>query len=229
MIIWLASYPRSGNTFCRLVLHRAFGIHSLDTYQTPRAVDVAPNVEKPVVKSGSSEVSSGEPTGQTEEVLFLKTHDMPKEDHPALYLVRDGRDAYVSYAHFMQEYNRVPVQKRPGGFPKMLEQLIKTDPFGGWSANVLAWTSRAAPTAVIRFESLIEHPVETVGEALRTIGITPPEGDDLDIPRFDKLHEEFPQFYRRGQVGAWRDEMPPKLEQLFWKRHGAAMTAMGYQ
>jgi hypothetical protein len=32
MIVWLASFPRSGNTFLRIVLHRHFGIRSAVVY-----------------------------------------------------------------------------------------------------------------------------------------------------------------------------------------------------
>ena len=32
MIVWLASFPRSGNTFLRIVLHRHFGVRASVAY-----------------------------------------------------------------------------------------------------------------------------------------------------------------------------------------------------
>jgi hypothetical protein len=32
MIVWLASFPRSGNTFLRIVLHRLYGVRTSTVY-----------------------------------------------------------------------------------------------------------------------------------------------------------------------------------------------------
>ena len=32
VIVWLASYPRSGNTFLRIVLHRLYGVPTYSVY-----------------------------------------------------------------------------------------------------------------------------------------------------------------------------------------------------
>ncbi len=46
MIVWLASYPRSGNTFLRLVLHRLFGVPTYSVYEDddPVAQRVGPEL-----------------------------------------------------------------------------------------------------------------------------------------------------------------------------------------
>ena len=46
MIVWLASYPRSGNTFLRLVLHRLFGVPTYSVYEDhdPVALRVGPEL-----------------------------------------------------------------------------------------------------------------------------------------------------------------------------------------
>ena len=33
MIVWLASYPRSGNTFLRVVLHNVYGVSTYSVYE----------------------------------------------------------------------------------------------------------------------------------------------------------------------------------------------------
>ena len=36
------------------------------------------------------------------------------------------------------------------------------------------------------------------------------------------------KFFRRGKVGAWKDEMPEIMQQLFWDLHGETMEKLGY-
>lgn len=39
MIIWLALYPRSDNTFLRLVLHKLFGVPTYSVYENDDPVE----------------------------------------------------------------------------------------------------------------------------------------------------------------------------------------------
>jgi hypothetical protein len=40
MLVWVASFPRSGNTFLRIILHRLYDIQTSTVYD----VDVLPDV-----------------------------------------------------------------------------------------------------------------------------------------------------------------------------------------
>lgn len=228
MIVWLASFPRSGNTFLRIMLREFYGIASNDIYHMydhSKSVDVAPGLE---VNLRSMSIQD---MGQAEQTYFLKTHDLPNDDYPALYLVRDGRDAYVSYTHFALSFKpKRPLRAlfRKRFFDRQLSELLINDPFGGWSENVAAWTQRSAPTAVIRFEDLIVDPAGLVQRGLAEIDYRPPQTSDARVPEFDELRQKSPAFYRKGQVGGWREEMPKHLQDLFWERHGAMMTQMDY-
>ena len=171
---------------------------------------------------------------------FVKTHDFPSDDRPAVYLVRDGRDALVSYAKYTLKYggNRTrrafnSIRERLGirVMPAYLKSLIKQDcQFGGWSRNVLEWTvRREAPTCLVRYEDLVEQPAEQIQIAMDKLGLPladPPSGS---LPSFAELHEKWPDFFRKGNVGDWRMEMPTDLHELFWQHHGEAMSAVGYQ
>ena len=46
MVVWLASYPRSGNTFLRIVLHRLYGVPTYSVYDDddPVAQRVGPDL-----------------------------------------------------------------------------------------------------------------------------------------------------------------------------------------
>ena len=96
---------------------------------------------------------------ECEKPVYLKTHRLPdqihyvpergkkkaasngeappgKDESPALYIVRDGRDAIVSFAHYLKE-----VRGRPKLQSMSIEEVIgdlvrRESPYGGWSGNV---------------------------------------------------------------------------------------------
>ena len=155
---------------------------------------------------------------------------MPDDDSPAVYLVRDGRDALISHAHFHLEWDLNISDPTPEQFGDVLQSLIEKDgSFGGWSGNVQAWTGRSAPTVVVRFEDLVFSPLENVRRAMSKIGFAMSEVRTTGFLTFDELHIKYPRFFRRGKIGAWRDELPSDLHTLFWQRHGETMRALGYR
>jgi hypothetical protein len=82
MPIRVASYPRSGNTFLRIVLHRRYGIRTSTVY----------DVDGVAARLGPDSV------GYADVSEFVKTHRPrdPADEDPAICLIRDGRDAVVS-------------------------------------------------------------------------------------------------------------------------------------
>ena len=224
MIIWLASYPRSGNTFFRLLLNHAYGVGSYSIYNRDRRGPVGDIIGHQLMDR-SLEQMAVDPKPH-----FVKTHEVAGEDHyPAIALVRDGRDALVSYAHFILAYERAGDPSDPLAYRQTLHDLIAHDAsFGGWSANVLSWADRPA-TTLVKFEDLVRDPLPTLERARADIGqaVSGP-GDSRRVPSFAELREQIPQFFRRGQVGAWQVELPEDLHELFWRRHGSAMDRFGY-
>lgn len=227
MLIWIASYPRSGNTFFRHVLTQLYGVASFEKYSW--GPDHVPLKLDGFEQLAKLELSFAE-MSESAERYFIKTHDLPDDDNPAIYLVRDGRDALVSHANFVLEYDLKVVGPSRALFNDTLRSLIETDSsFGGWSGNVRAWTARSAPTAIVRFEDLVADPIRNVRRAANEIGFRSPEAGATGLLTFDELHRSHPEFFRRGKVGTWREEMPDDLHELFWRRHGETMGLLGYR
>lgn len=216
-MIWLASYPRSGNTYTRNILKQVFGI-----------------------ESGYDD----EPGWESFEVV--KTHFLPhhikslKPTDKVIYLVRDGRDCICSLAHHMKDIANTGDHL----IQNMSESIIAAEGsyFGGWSNHVFHWTRRA--DIVIRYEDLIDNPqqcFDIIGQIIEL-----PSGDWSQLPSFQKLKssknpygivkkewEADPsiayKFYRKGKSGNWKEEMPERIEALFWSCHGDIMERIGYQ
>ena len=227
MIIWLASYPRSGNTFFRVLLNHHYGIHTYSIYDdrllTRRRADweIVGHLARPVPIPDMIE---------SKQTFLVKTHDLPQDNLPAIYLVRDGRDALVSYAHYVLTFEQQ--ENTQATFHHTLHDLIVyNNSFGGWGPNVLAWAQRDAPAAIVRFEDLVDSskPFTILQNALENLGYV----NYLPVvteepPSFQELHKQMPNFFRKGKIGGWREEMSTDLHALFWEKHGEAMELMGY-
>jgi hypothetical protein len=169
------------------------------------------------------------PTSGTATPPFIKTHRSPEDTEPAIYLVRDGRDALVSYARY-----RVAFRSKQGKIKSLhseLRNLVEGQgPFGKWESHVFAWTRdrSGGTTTLVRFEDLIARPVEVFRKALAETDTGLEVLEAGTIPTFDELHHRWPDFFRKGQAGTWRTEMSEEIQDLFWATNGDAMTYLGY-
>ncbi len=225
MIIWVASYPRSGNTFFRVLLRRMLGVNTYTVYPQP-----VPNMEELGELPFDKTIAAA---ARSKHLYFLKTHELPGADkYPAIYLVRDGRDSLVSHTHYTlaDESGHTCIGGGENAvFNNVLHGLVATAPrFGGWSANIRAWCARAAPTHVIRFEELIRNPEATFRRAIRALDCKLPVLKSATAPEFEALHKSGPKWFRKGLVGSWKQEMPHGLATLFAKLHGDTMRELKY-
>lgn len=208
-----------------------YGVRSLSLYEDDPA-----NLSG--LKENLSELT------RSNEVHFIKTHELPDDGNPAVLLVRDGRDAMVSFAHFIEDYGVVR-RSRIGEFVAQLDayrqhmlwgrprfdQLLRrviTGKYFDWSSHFLAWQAKPGRCALVNFESLTTRPAETVQRSLAALGIALQPRSNEAIPDFRQLHATDPKFFRAGTTGQWRTEMNTELEDLFWREHGKAMMEAGY-
>ena len=231
MIVWLASYPRSGNTFARIVINRLSGRGCSTVYPVD---GVRERLGGNLVVSGRDDLRLDDARASS-DVHFVKTHrrrdDEVSDADRALYLVRDGRDAVVSFARQRSEED-------PGRYRAELEALLARHRGGtaSWGQNVLSWlppdeSNGPSRVLVIRFEDLIDDPNGVITRALSRVAPNVPIRRGATVPSFTQLHQLDPHFFRRGLVGTHRDEMPPDVEDLFWsyEDNRAAMSRLGHE
>jgi hypothetical protein len=226
MIVWLASFPRSGNTFLRILLSRIHGATTTTVYDIDGVADrLGEDLVGYAARPGSFEAMRA-----SEAVHFVKTHrqrdaDVDAADR-AICLVRDGRDCLVSWARMLSEDD--PAQFEPQ-LRKMIERQGEAGT-GSWGSNVLSWLQPPVPLrAVLRYEDLISDPA---GSTIRLMHQLVPDmlpRPAVLAPSFAELRQGDGKFFRRGIVGSHRDEMPEALHELFWSRpdNVAAMRLLG--
>ena len=90
--VWIASYPRSGNTFLRIILENMFQLPTYSLYRVEGQQVYDPSAdalqEAPFLpRDWRSRVS----TDSQAALALIKTHNLPEDNAQAIYVVRDGR------------------------------------------------------------------------------------------------------------------------------------------
>jgi Sulfotransferase domain len=225
VIIWLASYPRSGNTFFRVLLNHLYGIKTPTAYigNDNTAFVVGKELVGHVPEKWTIPEMAAKP-----ETLFVKTHRRVDDTYPAIYLYRDGRDALVSYA-------RLKVAENGLNYEDVLKDLITVSAgqTGTWGQNVCHWLERSKDNTVyVSYENLIAHPEQVVEQTLCELNLPfLREKKNEAAPSFEDLQTIHNGYFRRGMVGSYKDEMSGELQDLFWEQvdNAEAMQLLGYK
>lgn len=227
MIIWLASYPRSGNSMYRELLWQLCGIPTWSVYNDPEVQELgmtdAVGHRQMYYQDAMEFVRDDEPH-------FIKTHELanrPHDDFAAIYIVRDGRDAIVSRTHFTFNFGGDKFGYKD--FNGVMAELCR--PHEGkptWNEHVLYWLrKRKRPVTLVKFEDMLKDPSGVLMWSLDQMGveIKPP---DKRAMTFEELHKRWPKFFTSGKVGRWKDEMPREIQDIFWQHNWEAMQELGY-
>lgn len=249
-IIWIASYPRSGNTWMRFFLY-----HYL--WGQPDSSEAVANRIPDIHKTGNTLDMRGEGT------LLVKTHDLMDEMHwyhqqtqGFIYILRHPKDVLLSCYNFCQmEGDAYPSLEsfaeqfiRTGGVPKW--HIMRAD---NWLRHVESWLSlKNYPHAVIRYEDMLKRPEKAFEQVLKFLGLEVDqqrleaaiEGSSFSRMKqmemkerneqgtiFTSDHSSIEKGHRFVNQGASKQSLASlskEMDALFNQRFGEAMTALGY-
>ena len=223
MIVWLASYPRSGNTFMRIALHSFLKCDTYSIYNDMK--DIGANkqlssvVGHHILKEGDLERMAAE-----DEYYFVKTHHLPEDllaNSKIIYLVRDGREASLSLSRFSSKFENDPLS--------FSDVVAGKHEFGAWHEHIDRWASvgseRPENFFTVKFEDLIGSPVEHVNKVFSFLGLEAKEGV---IPNFKQLTSVSSKFFASGKTDSWRSSITRSEHCFFWSRSHKQMIKLGY-
>lgn len=231
--IFLASYPRSGNTWVSFLLNKYVSC-------------VYPHLWSPSQSIvGEIYKSSPEILAQQPRPRIIKIHS-PYEAKLSrvIYLVRDARDVAVSYYYFYLKFRDV----ESISFKDYLEKfnLGKIDNYGIWNYHVSSWLDNRENSdqfLIIRYEDLKANTCETFSKIVNFIW------DEVDVSGIEHAVEAteisrlqdierqnnlFPdsnkeiQFFRKGIVGDWQNHFDHSILREFILFHGAGLRRLDY-
>lgn len=256
-VVWIASYPRSGNTWMRYLMHEYVLGPVESTAQLNRAIGWV------------NHIPPDDPSVQApQQALFVKTHRVCGPDHPMIqntsaliYLVRHPKDVVKS----AYNWGKLKYPKKNALFtPKMYtrefisfggaESWIR-EGFGQMEQNVRSWLHAASqiPSVVVRYEDLTSDPAGCLREIIAMLGQEPDEqkiAKVLERTKISRLREmekaekqsgdfglarggDEPQakdrhFFHKGKVSGSLADFCPELEEQFDKRFGPLMDLLDY-
>lgn len=221
MIIWLASYPRSGNTFMRVLLKACFGLNSYSQYNDTSDIGADSEFAKVVGHQqyeGSWNQFYTEAT-QSNERILVKTHDKPFDSGKAIYLVRDPRSVVVSFHKYLQNFSTLKL--------KRTHTIMGATAFGAWGQHVTEWRpDKRDDTLIVHFEELVQNPIHIAQKVGEFLGI---EMHDNSVPSFADLQKLNPAFFHSGSNKQNVSELDPDELNLVNFLFRKQMKIMGYQ
>jgi hypothetical protein len=226
--VFIAGYPKSGNTWFQLITVGL--LYGFNSELVPDSVvqDLVPDMH---FKSFYRRYSTP---------MFFKTHNPPLPEYKkVVYLLRDGRDAVVSYYHHTRDLDRREID-----FAEFVDQYnifsLK------WHEHVNLWLSNPyqAEMLVIKYEDLKQDGLRILERYCDFLDISRSREHlqtvlrETDFERMrsreKKLGWDDPNwptdkpFIRRGAVGSYRDEFPKAALDKFLAQSGETLVKCGY-
>ena len=202
-IIWLASYPKSGNTWLRAFLHNLLrdphqpaDINKLDQFCLGdsqaswyahvaggrKPMDMSPEEVaplRPLVHKAFTEAHPDSVFAKTHNIM-AKAHDVPlvtmEYTVGAIYVVRNPLDVVISLAdHFgIGLDDAIAMLADPNaGTPSNKSNAFEF--YGTWSQHVESWTARKNTALMhVRYEDMLAKPQRIFRNVAKFLDLSPP-------------------------------------------------------
>ncbi|HMA52188.1 MAG TPA: sulfotransferase domain-containing protein [Magnetospirillaceae bacterium] len=194
-LLWLASYPRSGNTFTRILLANYFAAEE-EAYDINKLVDFIPADTNPSLWEGAggglsprenleaawkarpSMIAQYRKLKGRQPLPGLKTHTVNmaafgasgfdfRNGDRALYIVRHPLDVLISLADYNAKNIEAAIEMMTSdGYLLRADRAGELEVWGSWAEHVKSWTTNPpCPLLLVRYEELCTK----TEEALRSI------------------------------------------------------------
>jgi hypothetical protein len=255
-ITWIASYPKSGNTWVRFLLYHYLYGELPDTAALSRRI---PDVHRREVEQlDRTQIGNGR--------LLVKTHfplgpTLPylANTSSAIYIVRHPKDVllsmlnYIRLDHELSQLSDADYAKAfigAGGDPLHLRFG-----FGTWEQNVFSWTGqRRIPLCFIRYRDLKDDAGKCLREMLTFLG-EPIDNQRVaravDLSTFERMREleareksegrtgtvfagtkdsmvRGRMFMNKGETGQTLRHLGADIDTAFDRRFGSSLWMLGY-
>ncbi len=237
--VFLASFPKSGNTWSRFLLANLL---------YPKQPATFANIHRLIPEPAST---TKRDFSRMPRPRIIKSHECFDPRYPrVIYIVRDPRDVAVSQYHYHRKLKKI-------GDDSPIETFVtrflagETCPHGSWGENVVTWlaTREGDPRfLLLRYEDMV---ADTAGELTRIAGflgisagaeqialaverssvaqMRKLEQSQTDDCSLTKGSRKDLSFVRAASSGGWRSELPESLVARIEAAWGPLMRHLGYE
>ena len=211
----LASYPKSGNTWLRFILSNLYLKTDIEV-NFQNIEHLAPGVMKPW-KYWFQKKHLNPPV--------FKTHSRYDESNAYsknIYIVRDPRDVYISYYHYLDG------DKDLSYFPWFMVNYAF--PYGRWSEHVRSWLDHKddEKVVIVKYESLLENPQRELDKIMKKLSLPSTKeerAEAIEKSTFNKMKDNALRTYRDGNApfvrkglsGEWKESYSDEAKETFCK------------
>ena len=195
MIIWISSYPKSGNTWLRsLISNYFFSKDGNFSFELIKQIDSFPsskffrNYEDKFEKPEDTSkywIKEQEKINSLNKIFFLKTHNAlckingnkftdQNNTLAAIYIVRDPRNVITSIANHYQITTQNAFEfmkdKNRGIIEREGNRYTGFQPLFSWDLHLKSWTENTLyPSLIIKYEDLLIDTASTFKKVLEFI------------------------------------------------------------
>ena len=194
-IVWIPSYPKSGNTWMRTILtgliYSDSGKFNFDllsnidqfdnpiNYQFVKDINITDYENLHKMQIVSKYWQQAQEKIGSKNVIFYKTHSANysyenlnytnlKKTRGCIYMLRDPRDVAISYAKFIDSSLDETIAHMINSNRQIYNQTKTIGVvLSRWDYHVASWMSLDAPTLIIRYEDLLNSSQKVMEELLK--------------------------------------------------------------
>lgn len=224
----IAGYPKSGNTWMQSIISGI--VYGIDTKYLPD------RLANEIV----NDVHAKSYYKRIHKVCFFKSHNLPQKQYKnVIYIVRDGRDAVVSYYHMNKklglEYSlRDMIVDGVGLFPSK------------WNKHVDEWLKNPYQSNIIyiRYEDLIydfkkeiqkvcsfleiQREESLIDLVMKGCSFEEMQAKEKKFGMENKNWNPKEQFFRKGIIGDYENELTQNLKSSFEQEAYDQLKAFNY-
>lgn len=232
---YIAAHPRSGSTWLRTVL--------VNLIQPDSNSD--PDVFNALVPSVGIRSSLGR-IRTMERPRLIMTHSWYRpEVNRGVYVVRDVRDAVLSYYYYMLRRRWLHQEV---DITEFVEAYLEGRLGWYWPRDVGSWLIAGKEKLgenllIVQFEEMKESTVSVVSDVARFLRLEASEQsiaraiDQASLPKMRQIERmrlgtvvsSERSFYRSGIIGGWRDQLPQPCAEAITRVSESVLRIAGYE
>ena len=215
--VFIVGFPKSGNTLMQhIITHMVYGINEEGS--------------RSMVNLIAPDIYANSHYFRFNTVCYFKLHERPQPSYKkVIYLIRDGREALLSYYHMMKNM----------GKDISLEDLYlgKIDIYGGqWHEHVNEWEKNPydAEILFVKYEDLISNKMGVLIQLCSFLNISRTDNELNDVVKFtsfefmktaeqkedwqkmkEKVNFDKGNFVRKGAIDSFKKEVSEDLLNMF--------------